>query len=45
MGKITIYGSNFQAVNLTPNGGVSSTEQRDLSIVKAISINQSTLKI
>ena len=24
-GKITIYGSNFQQVNLTPNGGVSST--------------------
>ena len=23
-GKITIYGSNFQQVNLTPNGGVSS---------------------
>ena len=25
-GKITIYGSNFQQVNLTPNGGVSSTD-------------------
>ena len=24
-GKITIYGSNFQQVNLTPNGGVSPT--------------------
>ena len=27
-GKITIYGSNFQQVNLTPNGGVSSTGGR-----------------
>ena len=25
LGKITIYGSNFQQVNLTPNGGVSSS--------------------
>ena len=25
LGKITIYGSNFQQVNLTPNGGVSPT--------------------
>ena len=24
-GKITIFGSNFQQVNLTPNGGISST--------------------
>ena len=24
-GKITIYGSNFQQVNLTPSGGVPST--------------------
>ena len=24
-GKITIYGSDFQQVNLTPNGGVSPT--------------------
>ena len=24
-GNTTIYGSNFQHVNLTPNGGVSST--------------------
>ena len=24
-GKITLYGSNFQQVNLTPNGGVSPT--------------------
>ena len=23
--QLTIYGSNFQQVNLTPNGGVSST--------------------
>ena len=27
-GKITIYESNFQQVNLTPNEGVSSTDQR-----------------
>ena len=26
-GKITIYGSNFQQVKLTPNGGVSSTDK------------------
>ena len=26
-GKITIYGSNFQKVNLTPNRGVSSTDE------------------
>ena len=25
-GKITIYGSDFQQVNLTPNGGVSPTD-------------------
>ena len=24
-GKMTIYGSDFQQVNLTPNGGVSPT--------------------
>ena len=29
--KITIYGSNFQQVNLTPNGGVSSTGKVKLS--------------
>ena len=28
-GKITIYGSNFQQVNLTPNGGVSSTDKQN----------------
>ena len=27
-GKITIYGSDFQQVNLTPNGGVSPTVYR-----------------
>ena len=27
-GKMTIYGSDFQQVNLTPNGGVSPTDQR-----------------
>ena len=27
-GKIIIYGSNFQQVNLIPNGGVSSTDHR-----------------
>ena len=26
-GKMTIYGSDFQQVNLTPNGGVSPTDQ------------------
>ena len=25
-GKMTIYGSDFQQVNLTPNGGVSPTD-------------------
>ena len=25
-GKITIFGGNFQQVNLTPNGGVYSTD-------------------
>ena len=27
-GNITIYGSNFQQVNLTPNGGLSSTDKQ-----------------
>ena len=27
-GKMTIYGSNFQQVNLTPNGGVSPTDDQ-----------------
>ena len=26
-GKITIYGSDFQQVNMTPNGGVSPTDE------------------
>ena len=30
-GKMTIYGSDFQQVNLTPNGGVSPTGNGDLS--------------
>ena len=32
-GKMTIYGSDFQQVNLTPNGGVSPTvKQRSLHL-------------
>ena len=31
-GKITIYGSNFQQVNLTPNGGISSTDLKEQQI-------------
>ena len=30
LGKMTIYGSDFQQVNLTPNGGVSPTVYEDL---------------
>ena len=26
-GKMTIYGSDFQQVNLTPNGGISPTDR------------------
>ena len=28
-GKMTIYGSDFQQVNLTPNGGVSPTDKAE----------------
>ena len=31
-GKITIYGSDFQQLNLTPNGGVSPTDYRDKAV-------------
>ena len=31
-GKITIYGSDFQQVNLTPNGGVSPTVFSEASL-------------
>ena len=32
-GKMTIYGSDFRQVNLTPNGGVSPTVQTLYSLV------------
>ena len=31
-GKMTIYGSDFQQVNLTPNGGVSPTVDFEYSL-------------
>ena len=36
-GKITIYGSDFQQVNLTPNGGVSPTVVRKYHFIYKMS--------
>ena len=35
-GKITIYGSDFQQVNLTPNGGVSPTVNAELKFLDSL---------
>ena len=44
-GKMTIYGSGFQQVNLTPNGGVSPTVGRLSCIIADICIFNTHLVI
>ena len=39
-GKMTIYGSDFQQVNLTPNGGVSPTDDDPLTRQRIFMVNR-----
>ena len=38
-GEMTMYGSDFQQVNLTPNGGVSPTVYTDSSFFICIALS------